>query len=184
MSPDPQLKSIDLLVRKAVSADAVLISVLAATTFYEAYFEQDDPHDLAEYIESSFNLTQIKAELADPRFAFFMAFRGKDAVGYAKLRDAEIHVSVESKNAIELQRIYILERVYGTGVGEHLLEHCIAEARKLAKDTFWLGVWEENKRAQKFYAKRGFRQTGTLQFPYGDSYGINLVMQIDIGNDL
>lgn len=173
MSEAPQ----DVSIRKATLADAALLSSLSIVTFYEAYFEQDDPHDLANYLIENFSTETVRAEMEHS--AYFIAFRNGKAVGYAKLRDGEPHESVKG-NAVELQRIYLIERVWGTGIGDLLLDRCIAEARSMGKEVLWLGVWEENRRGLSFYARHGFERVGTLTFPYGDSVGINAVMQISL----
>lgn len=169
------IKNIEI--RIAGIADARLISVLATTTFYEAYFEQDDPADLANYIVESFGLDSVLHQLNDPNSTFFLLSADGFTVGYAKLIAGSRDPSIVAVNTIELKRIYILERVWGKGVGEMLLEHCMEAARQLGHESIWLGVWEQNKRAQRFYEKQGFVPTGTLEFPYGDSVGINLVME-------
>ena len=170
----------EVTIRKAEVGDLRLISVLATASFYEAYFEQDDPHELANYITESFSQERLNEELQSAETTFLIAFRRGRAVGYAKLRDGEPHESIENKNAVELQRIYLIERAWGTGIGEILLERCISEARSMRKEILWLGVWEENKRGLSFYAKHGFTRVGTLTFPYAGSVGINAVMQIEV----
>lgn len=168
----------EITVRRATTGDAKLIASIATVSFYEAYFEQDDSHDLANYLVENFSPAVIYADLSAPESIYLIAFRDGKAVGYAKLRDGEVHESVTDRNAIELQRFYLIERVWGTGVGDVLLERCLTEARELGKEVLWLGVWEENRRGNSFYAKHGFERVGTLTFPYGDSVGINAVMQI------
>jgi ribosomal protein S18 acetylase RimI-like enzyme len=167
-------------IRLAGVSDARLISTLATVSFFEAYFEQDDPHSLADYLIGNFAAEKIALELALPEVKFFIVHRDDKAVGYAKLGESEPHESITSKNAVELQRIYLVERVWGTGVGEILLECCLDEAKAMGKEVLWLGVWEENKRGRSFYGKHGFIEVGTLKFPYGDSYGINRVMQREL----
>lgn len=164
-------------IRKAIGADAKLIRVLGAVTFFEAYFEQDDAHDLANYIHESFDLDKIRAEIADKNAAFFIIYLDSHAVGYAKLRENSRIDCIKTENSIELQRIYVVERVFGKGVGAHLLKHCLETAKAQGFETLWLGVWEENKRAQKFYAKHGFKRAGELEFPYGETVGINFVLE-------
>lgn len=174
---EPEMQR-EVSIRKATSADVGLISSLSIVTFYEAYFEQDDPHDLANYLIETFSVEAIAAEMDSLVSTYHIAFRLGKAVGYAKLRNGDPHESVTSRNAIELQRIYLVERVWGTGIGEILLDHCIAEARAMGKQVLWLGVWEENLRGLSFYRKHGFERVGTLTFPYADSVGINAVMEI------
>lgn len=164
-------------IKQADAGDVLLISVLATTAFYEAYFEQDDPHDLAGYIVKSFSPSQIENELADTDSTFFIVFVNEKAVGYAKLLANSRDPSVNTSKTIELKRIYVIERSWRKGVGEMLLEHCTEVARQLGNESIWLGVWEQNKRGVSFYAKHGFVKVGTLEFPYGDSVGTNNVLE-------
>jgi diamine N-acetyltransferase len=164
-------------IRRADLTDAPLISVLGTVTFYEAYFEQDAAADLANYIHESFAPDKIRAEIEDIHTEFFIIFRDKRAVGYAKLREDSKLDFIKNETAIELQRIYVVERVFGKGIGERLLKYCLETAKSKGFETLWLGVWEENRRAQRFYEKHGFRRVGTLTYPYGESVGINFVME-------
>ncbi len=164
-------------IRRARAPDARLICVLATATFYEAYFEQDDPADLADYIVESFEIESVRRQLEDPDSSFYILFADGFAVGYAKLIDGSRDPSITTAKTVELKRIYILERVWRKGFGEKLLEHCIDVARRLGSESIWLGVWEQNVRGRCFYEKHGFIKVGSLEFPYGDSVGINYVME-------
>lgn len=164
-------------IRKANSADVQLISAISTVTFYEAYFEQDTPVDMARYLAEAFSEEQIAEELADGKNVFFIALREGKAVGYAKLISGSTTEGVSGKNPIELKRIYLVERYWGTGIGEWLLRHCEVYGRERGHDSIWLGVWQENARGQNFYKKHGFGKVGTVTFPYGDTVGINDVME-------
>lgn len=163
-------------IRRAAPLDAQLLSVLATTCFYEAYFEQDAPHNLASYIGESFAEDKIAAEIDLDTVAYFIMFRNQRAVGFAIMRSDTKFEGIDDVAAIELQRIYVIERVYGAGAGELLLRHCEQFARGLGLETIWLGVWEENLRAQRFYAKHGYSRIGQIEFPYGDVVGTNHVL--------
>lgn len=174
-----------IIIRRAGIDDAALIAVLASVTFYEAYFEQDAPDALARYIVESFPPGLIGAELNDPNITYFIGFIDGYAVGYAKLREDLSGPGVTSKNSVELQRIYVVERFWKNGVGEALLDHVSGAAREKGFDTLWLGVWEENARGRRFYEKQGFKDTsGRLEFPYGGGVGINIVMEKSLGSTL
>jgi len=167
----------NISIRHSIPADARLISVLATTTFYEAYCEQDESDNLAGYISQSFDVHKIESELADPSVIFLLIYRSNKAVGYAKLDKESTLDCIAGPAPIELKRIYILERVYGKGFGARLLEYCIDLAKNLGFETIWLQVWEENPRAQRFYQKYGFKQCGKIDIPYGEVTGTNLVLQ-------
>lgn len=155
-----------------------MLSVLGTTTFYEAYHEQDQPAALASYILESFSPEQVRIEMETPGSGFFIIFLDEKAVGYAKLREDPPAPGVTSENAIEIQRFYVVERVWGKGVGETLLNHVLDAAREKGFDTLWLGVWVENMRGRRFYEKQGFAATeGRLEFVYDAGVGINIVME-------
>jgi ribosomal protein S18 acetylase RimI-like enzyme len=170
----------NLSIRQADISDTNIICALGVTTFYEAYFEQDDSGDLANYVLESFSRAQIEAELNDTNSTFFIAELNGRAVGYAKLRESSTVDCLKNENAIELHRIYILERAKGRGVGGELLNRCFETARAKGYETIWLGVWEENSAAQKFYEKLGFMKVGELEFPYGETVGTNFVLKIKL----
>lgn len=165
-----------LSIRRAGISDLKMICALGITTFYEAYFEQDDARDLANYVLESFSLKQIESELEDENSAFFVAEADGVTVGYAKLRENSEVECLKDVEAIELQRIYILEKAKGRGVGEALMKRCFEEARAKNYTKIWLGVWERNFAAQRFYEKFGFAKIGEHQFPYGASVGTNFVL--------
>jgi len=170
----------NLSIRQADNSDRNIICALGVTTFYEAYYELDESSDLANYVLESFSLAQIEAELNDTNSTFFIAELNGKTVGYAKLRENSMVDCLENENAVELHRIYILERAKGKGVGVELMNRCFEAARAKGYKTIWLGVWEENPTARKFYEKLGFVKVGELEFPYGETVGTNFVMKMEL----
>ena len=170
----------NLLIRHADISDTKIICALGVTTFYEAYFEQDKSSDLASYVLESFSPAQIENELNNADSTFYIAELNGKAVGYAKLRENSKVDCLENENAVELHRIYILERAKGKGVGGALMNRCFETARAKGYETLWLGVWERNSAAIKFYEKIGFVKVGEVQFPYGETVGTNFVLKIDL----
>jgi ribosomal protein S18 acetylase RimI-like enzyme len=170
----------NLLIRQAEISDTNIICALGVTTFYEAYFEQDESSDLASYVLESFSQAQIEEEINNTDSTFFIAELNGKAVGYAKLRENSTVDCLKNENAVELDRIYILERAKGKGVGGKLLNRCFETARAKGYETIWLGVWERNTTALKFYEKIGFLKVGELQFPYGETVGTNYVLKIKL----
>ncbi len=174
------ISEMNLSIRQADISDTKIICALGVTTFYEAYFEQDDSGDLANYVLENFSRAQIEAEINNTDSTFFIGELNGKAVGYAKLRENSTVDCLENENAVELHRIYILERAKGKGVGKKLLNWCFETARAKGFESLWLGVWEQNSAALKFYEKIGFVKVGELQFPYGETVGTNFVLKIEL----
>ncbi|MGI8882698.1 MAG: GNAT family N-acetyltransferase [Pyrinomonadaceae bacterium] len=171
--------AMNLAMRQATISDVHIISALGITTCYEAYFELDPSQDLAEYCANSFGLQQLTAELEDANSTFLIAeFNGK-AVGYAKLREGKKVECLKDKNAIEVQRIYLLEKMKGKNIGKALIEKCLEVGKQKGYKTLWLGVWDKNLPAQKFYERIGMKNIGTTDFSDGKNEFINLVFAME-----
>lgn len=170
----------NITIRQAQNSDFMLIAALAITTFYEAYYEQDPSIDLASYVMDSFSLENISKDLENENSTFFIAEIDGKAVGYAKLRENSKADCISDENAVELQRIYILDTVKGKNVGKALVEKCFETARTKKFGSLWLGVWWRNESAQRFYEKLGFHRVGELEFEYGTGVETNYVLRIDL----
>ena len=164
-----------LTIRRTTISDVQIISALGITTCYEAYFELDPSHDLAEYCVNFFSLEQLATEFEDENSTFLIAELNGKAIGYAKLREGKKIECLKGKNAIEVQRIYLLEKVKGKNIGKALMEKCQAIGREKGYETLWLGVWDKNIAAQKFYEKIEMKNIGTTDFSDGKNEFINLV---------
>ena len=83
------------------------------------------------------------------------------------LRVSKKPISVTGTKPVELVRLYIEEEIIGKGYGSVLMNSCLEEAKKNGHRTIWLGVWEKNLRAIRFYEKWGFTKVGTKEFVLG-----------------
>jgi diamine N-acetyltransferase len=169
-----------LTIRQAAISDLHLVSILAITTHYEAYFELDPSHDLADYCIRFFNLETVKNELENPRLTFLIVEFEGNAIGFAELREGKIIECMKGKNAIEIQRIYVIEPMKGKGIGKALMEKCCEIGQAKGYDTIWLGVWDKNIAAQKFYEKIGMKKVGITDFTDGKNDFINFVFAKEI----
>jgi hypothetical protein len=47
-------------------------------------------------------------------------------------------------------------------------------------DSLWLGVWEKNEGAIRFYERNGFSVTGSHPFRMGDEIQTDLIMKLPL----
>jgi diamine N-acetyltransferase len=170
------MKDRQLLIRLAVLDDAVHIAEFGARTFEAAFGADNRPQDMQQYIAENFSPQQIERELMDPRSIFLLAHAGERLVGYARLIDGEEPDFVENPDPIELVRIYVEPEFIGAGFGSALMQACLETAQRAGYRSIWLGVWEKNARAIKFYERWGFVKLGTHQFILGQDVQNDLVM--------
>lgn len=58
----------------------------------------------------------------------------------------------------------------GKGIAKQLIDFAENYAKENNYEVIWLGVWEHNIRAKKFYEKNGFKDSGhTHPFPIGNT---------------
>ena len=88
-------------------------------------------------------------------------------MGYAKLLRCAAPECVEAKAPIQLARLYVARELLGRGAGEALMARCVEDARNAGHDAIWLGVWERNPRAIRFYERWSFRRVGQHLFVVG-----------------
>lgn len=172
-----------LVIRRATENDAAILSKMAARMFRDAFGPDNQPEDMESYIEKNFSPANIKAELRDPATIFLLGYREEKLIGYAKLQDGKRPASVTGPAPIELARIYVDQTKYGEGYGSALMKACLEEAEEAGYGIVWLGVWEENESAIRFYESWGFRFVGTKRFVLGNDIQNDRVMARSVEPD-
>jgi len=169
-------------IRRAAIDDAKSLTDLSYTTFWDAFAHhpKNAPDDLAHYMRQAFSVERIADELNDPRAVFLVAEIEGELAGYAKLVCDHIEPGISAEKPIELNRLYSQQKFLGQGVGQTLMDACFDLARENGFDTIWLGVWEYNPRAQRFYEKNGFKEVGSHTFVLGSDPQTDLLMQKEI----
>jgi diamine N-acetyltransferase len=172
----------EINIRQATVDDAKVLTDLAYTTFWDAFAHhpKNAPDDLNHYMRQAFNIEQITAELADEKSIFLIAELDGKAAGYAKLIIDSIEEGITAERPVELSRLYSHQEFLGQGVGQTLMDACFDRANLEGSDVMWLGVWEYNPRAQRFYEKNGFRVVGKHVFQLGEDAQTDLLMQRDL----
>ena len=74
----------------------------------------------------------------------------------------------------------MLKTYQGKGVGKLLYEKALYCARQKNADYVWLGVWEENHRAIRFYKKNGFAEFDKHNFKLGDDDQTDIMMKLNL----
>jgi diamine N-acetyltransferase len=156
-----------LAIRRATVADAADVAALGARTFHDTFAADNRPEDMAAHLATTFGVPQQTAELASADSVTLLAYVGPTLAGFAQVRRGEPPPCVEGAVPVELLRFYVDRPWQGQGVAARLMAASVDAIRELGGRSVWLSVWEHNPRARTFYAKCGFRQTGTADFIVG-----------------
>lgn len=172
-------------IRAAQPSDALALARIAEGTFRETFGPSNTPEDMDLHCARYFTLAAQTAELADPRMDNLVvdpADPGGEApgavgfLGYAQVRQGPAPPCVAGAAPIELQRFYVVPGLHGAGLARELMSAVLGAASERGADTIWLGVWEKNPRAIRFYGKCGFREVGDQAFVLGADPQRDLVM--------
>ena len=158
-----------IIIRRATIADAVKLSAISIQTFYDTFIGTCKEEDMTAFLKEYFNLKQVQAELSNENDFYYLAELNGRVVGYCRWMEDYTNFSLMKRwKSLELKRIYILKEYHGKGVAQQLMNLVIQYAQSNQYQVLWLGVWENNHRAQKFYEKNLFVNSGhTHDFPIG-----------------
>lgn len=173
------IMSQDITIRKAISDDAAALEKISVVTFIEAFGEQNTKEDMELFLKECFNLEAIQKELADENTEYHMLFMDNELAGYIKIRWAS-HATFTNRKALEVARIYVYKNYQGQGLGTALMRLAIDIADKNKSDIVWLGVWEHNPKAIKFYERLGFEVFSEHIFRLGNDLQNDLLMKKEL----
>ena len=169
-----------------ITVEQINISHLAALqqigrqTFSETFAESNSAENMAKYLEEAYSYEKLNAELNDPNSIFYFAKMDQNVIGYLKLNFGASQTELKDKNALEIERIYVLKEFHGKKVGQLLFDKAIEIAKEYHVAYVWLGVWEENKRALQFYTKNGFIEFDQHIFVLGDEAQTDIMMKLEL----
>jgi ribosomal protein S18 acetylase RimI-like enzyme len=164
----------------ATTADLSLIETISIQTFTETFAPLNTAQNLATYIAAHFNPTTLKNELENSQSAFFFAKANNQILGYLKVNWGLAQTESLNEEALEIQRIYVLQEFQGQQIGQQLLLQAIAIAKNKKVDSIWLGVWENNKKALQFYKKNGFEAFDKHVFTLGNEVQTDLLLRYQL----
>lgn len=165
--------------QRAGLEDVLTLQRISIQTFLDAYAESNSAENMARYIDESFSELRLTEELSEKNSEFYLA-HADHIIGYIKVNLNEAQTDRHDPGAMELERIYVLKEYYGKGIGNQLMALAISTARAHGIERMWLGVWEDNPRALRFYAKHGFTAFGRHIFKLGDEEQWDVMMELTI----
>ena len=170
MAPTLIPDKFQVTLRPAQPKDVPSIAALGAKVFSTTFGYSMPTSDLETYLETAYSPSSVATDLSNPSVDIIVAVNKQDSVvGFAQLTQGTTEPCLEgSEKPIELQRLYVSPEYHGAGVGRKLVDRVEGMAGEMGFVTLWLGVWEENLKAQMVYAKFGFERVGSHDFRMGE----------------
>ncbi len=156
------------------------LSHLASETFTETFGFLYPPEDLAAFLQTSYALENLVAEVANTKDFWRIVLDDEDlAVGYLQCGPVGLpHVEANAQTQGELKRIYVRASHQGKGLGKTLMALAL-DHLKMANGAApqWIGVWSQNHKAQALYASYGFEKVGEYQFKVGKTLDDEFILR-------
>ncbi|MBH0130946.1 GNAT family N-acetyltransferase [Salinibacterium sp. NK8237] len=176
-------------VRRAIESDAELLHEIARQTFPLACPATTTLDAIASYIEQNLSVSAFRHYLTDPAREVLLAEVDGQPAGYAMFSalepgDPDVAQALTLHPTVELSKCYVLGLFHGAGVAPALIGSGIAWARGQGFVGMWLGVNQENARANRFYEKMGFELMGTKKFLVGERWEDDFVRQLSLSESL
>ena len=155
-------------IRRAQLEDAARLASVGTATFLETFAGVLDGDDILAHNARDHSLEYYQGSLADDNTQLWLAETppGQAPVGYLMTSPCSLRLPTWP-DRIEIERIYLLHRFHGSGVGARLMQTAIEFAARTGKRRVLLGVYANNERAIAFYEKHDFRRAGRRQFAVG-----------------
>ncbi|CAN5557184.1 GNAT family N-acetyltransferase [soil metagenome] len=167
----------NILIRPLTEPDIGILNQISISTFMDTYARYNMEANMQLHLHEHFNRQQLLAELADKTNYFFAVFNNLIPVGYFKLRTSEKPEALNGVKHIELERIYAVKEFQGKGLGYKMIQYCLDFASVEGYEVLWLGVWNQNEKAQQFYKKCGFKIFGEHSFTLGEDVQVDWLMK-------
>ena len=132
------------------------------------------------FLKETYNTDKFESEFSEPGSQYYIAWSGKQLVGFMRIRITDEAEAYLGKNAIELQRLYVSQEFQGKNIGRMLMQKAIDHAQELKFEWLWLGVWERNFKAQEFYKKLGFERFSEHTFWVGPDPQVDWLLKLNL----
>ncbi len=160
--------------------DLAVLQQIGRETFYESFSSVNTEENMTQYLAEAYSLEKLTDELNNPNSSFHFSVVNDKIIGYLKINFGDSQTELKQEQALEIERIYVLQEYHGKKIGQILFEKAMELALEKNADYVWLGVWEENPRAIRFYTKNGFVAFDKHIFKLGDDEQTDIMMKLQL----
>ena len=147
------------------SVNCELYCKIGIKAYKEHYLHLWENNDPTPYIEESFTTDVVRHELKDNPSSLWLIYNGDTAVGILKLIKGAPIEPYNSKEALLLEKIYILNEFSGLGIGSLALNWIETYCLNSDKQVIWLETMQIGP-ALNFYLKNGYHILNVKQLKF------------------
>lgn len=169
-----------MTIRPVQHDELAKLHAFALNTFVTAFGHQNAPENMAIYLNEHLTLDSIRQEMSNSNSRFFFAEADRQIIAYLKLNQGEAQSEQQLENALEIERIYVHTSQQGKGIGQQLLAFALELAVKENFAHLWLGVWDQNRDAIRFYERHGYGVFSQHDFYLGHDLQTDIMLKYSI----
>lgn len=170
----------NFIIRAINLYDLLALQSISKQTFTETFASSNTKENMDKYLNEALSLEKLTDKLSNPNSFFYFIEDNLIPIGYLKLNMGASQTELNDNTALEIERIYVTQAYQGKKVGQQLYEKAIQVAKDKKVEYIWLGVWEENHKAIRFYTKNGFNAFDKHIFTLGDEEQTDIMMKLAI----
>lgn len=155
-----------IYLRKATAEDLPIIRTLAEQTWPAAYSHMLSAEQLTYMLEMMYNKGELLHQLTNGHIFLIASLLNED-VGFASFS-----LTGAETQTFHLDKLYVLPKVQGKGVGIMLMNEVISQVKAKAAQYLQLNVNRANK-ALGFYQNAGFVIKKTVDLDIGNGFFMN-----------
>jgi ribosomal protein S18 acetylase RimI-like enzyme len=168
----------NLVIKECSFKDIEKIKYICEKTFLETFSSENTKEDMDNYLRENFSYEKIEQEIRNDYSRFYIVEDNEEVAAYMKLNFDKAQTEAGHDNTLEVQRIYVLQEYKGKYIGKLLMQKAIEIGKRNNLHYIWLGVWENNTNAIKFYEKLGFVKFDTHIFKLGEDEQTDNLMKL------
>lgn len=141
--------------QKAVKSDIHALQSICREAYTQVFADHWTHDGLELYLEQEFGTLRLEQELEDEEYEYYFISEQEEPVGFLKIHYAS-DPQLSSQENCELEKIYILPRYGGKGLGRKAMTRLLEIVQARSKQLLFLCVIDTNMPAIAFYQKLGF----------------------------
>lgn len=166
-----------ITIREAGLKDLEALREVAISSYHDTFAIHNTPENMEAYFNDAYSIENLEKEQSEYNSKLLLAIEADRIVGFVRLRECDEVKDILGNNTVELQRLYVLTSAQGKSVGKTLMQAALHYAREKNYEWIWLGVWERNFIAQRFYIHHGFEKFSEHTFWMGDDPQIDWLLK-------
>ena len=149
-------------------------------TFSLAFAKDNTSENLVEYYGKAFSIEALSNQINNLNSRFYFVYDEDKLAAYFKINIGESQTEIGTNDEMELERLYIYPAHQNKKIGAFIVNEVKIKGILENKKYIWLGVWENNLRAIKFYQKQGFIKFDSHIYYLGNDPQNDWMMRLEL----